>query len=163
MTFSSPLRRALAGVVVLACCGVVAAVVATGGMARSEGQELVLTLGKASGAMLDVAPMGRAKDEISLGDEFVVSSPIRAPGGVHGTFQAVYVSGDPRPVPASRSRGLITGLFHLSDGDLYVSAESTFENSDVDHGIVVGGTGRYAGATGTITAGRTRTVVRLAS
>lgn len=163
MTFGSPLRRALAGIVALACCGVVAAVVATGGMARSAGQELVLTQGKASGAMLDVAPMGRAKGVVSLGDEFVVASPVRASGGVRGTFQAVYVSGDPRPVPASRSRGLITGVFHLSDGDLYVSAESTFDDSDVDHGIVVGGTGRYAGASGTITAGHTRTVVRLAS
>ena len=163
MTFGSPLRRALAGVVVLACCGAVVTGMATAGMARSAGQELVLTQGKASGAMLDVAPMGRAMGVVSLGDEFFVSSPIQSPGGVRGMFQGVYVSGDPRPIPASRSRGVITGVFHLSDGDLYVSAESTFDDSDIDHGIVVGGTGRYAGASGTIAAGRTRTVVRLAS
>jgi hypothetical protein len=49
----------------------------------------------------------------------------------------------------------------LTDGDIYFQASATFDDTDEDHGAVVGGTGAYAGARGTIDSTASQDVVHL--
>ena len=59
------------------------------------------------------------------------------------------------------SRGQLSGVYRFADGAIFVEAEGTFDDTDVDRGAIVGGTGAYAGARGTLDSDKTHDVLHL--
>ena len=64
-------------------------------------------------------------------------------------------------VALGRSRGLMSGAYRFPDGALFVMADITFDDADKDTGAIVGGTGAYAGARGTVESDKTHDVIHL--
>jgi hypothetical protein len=159
MSFTHRIRRLAAAALVSA--GAVAVVAVAPGNAQPSGTTITITTGAERLSMLDVAPKGVARGRVSLGDHVFVSAPIRPDGGTRGRFTGVFTVGNPHTVRIDRGRGLLSGVYRLADGDIYIQATATFDDGDEDHGAVVGGTGAYAGARGTVDSSKTHDVIRL--
>jgi hypothetical protein len=159
MSFSHSIRRLAAASLVVACAAVLVAVAP--GNAQPPGKTITITTGPERFAMLDVAPKGLARGRVSLGDQVFVSAPARTDGGARGSLTGVFTVGNPHSVRIARARGLLSGVYHLADGDIHIQAAATFDDSDEDHGAVVGGTGAYAGARGTVDSNAHGDVIRL--
>jgi len=153
-------RRIVAVAAALAAGGLAAGLAADSGRAQDPGRTLTITYVKGTEASLDVAPKGLRRGRASLGDQFTLSVAIRRDDGVRGHLQATYVVGQ-KKVPLVRSRGQLSGVYRFPDGAIFVEAEGTFEDSDVDRGAIVGGTGAYAGARGTLDSDKTHDVLHL--
>jgi hypothetical protein len=154
-------RLAAAGVTVLCAAAAAALVADASGRAQEPGRTITITSGAARLSMLDVAPKGITGGRASLGDQVFVSASIRSDGGASGTFTGVFTVGNARPVRIDRTSGLLSGVYRLPDGDIFVQASATFDDGDEDHGAVVGGTGAYAGARGTVDSSGSRDLVHL--
>lgn len=154
-------RLITAAVAVAGVLGV-GAVTALPGDARSAGPMYTIVSGNQTVGELDAPPAGYAKGMLSLGDQVTASGPITRNGGVKGTEALVFTVSDPRPVPAGRAHGYVSGAYHLANGDLYLEAYASFDNSAVVRGAVVGGTGAYADARGVFTGKGSRTTIQLA-
>jgi hypothetical protein len=139
----------------------VGTVTALPGDARSVGPTYTIISGHQTVGELDAPPAGYARGTLSLGDQVTASGPITRNGGVKGTEALVFTVSDARPVPAARAHGDVSGVYHLADGDLYLEAYSSFADSAVVHGAVVGGTGAYADARGVFTGKGSRTTIHL--
>jgi hypothetical protein len=159
MSFA-PRRLAAATAAALATAGLGAALIADSGRAQDPGRTLTITYGKTAGAASDVAPKGIGRGRGSLGDQFFVGGPIRRQDGVRGYLQATFTVGE-RRVALARSKGLLTGVYRFPDGDIFLQARITFDDVDTDRGAIVGGTGAYAGARGTIESDKTHDVLHL--
>ncbi len=129
--------------------------------ARSAGATYTITSGSQKVGELDAPPAGYAKGTLSLGDQLTLSGPITRNGGLKGTEALVFTVTDPRPVPAGRAHGYVSGACHFANGDLYLEAYASFDNSAVVHGAVVGGTGAYADARGVFTGKGSTTTINL--
>jgi hypothetical protein len=161
MSFASrPGRSAALVTAALAVAGAGAALVADSGRAQDAGRTLTITYGKTAGAMNDIAPKGVGRGRASLGDQFFISAAIRRQDGARGRLQATYTVSE-KKVRLDRSTGQITGLYRFADGAIIVAADATFDDVDTDHGAIVGGTGAYAGARGTMESGKTQDVLHL--
>jgi hypothetical protein len=80
-----------------------------------------------------------------MGDEFVFTSDIRTRSGQHvGWIDATCIVARGGP----NTHGPCYGVFSLKGGQIMGLAE--FSNADVTNIAVVGGTGAYRGATGTV-------------
>jgi len=111
-------------------------------------------------SVTDVAPKGVGRGRASLGDEFFISTAIRRNDGARGRLQFSYTVGQ-KKVRLVGSRGHLSGVYRFADGAIFVEAEGTYEDSDVDRGAIVGGTGAYAGARGTLESDKDRDVLHL--
>jgi hypothetical protein len=161
MSFTFRTRRPVAAAAAVACAAAGAALVAAPGRAQDAGRTYTITYGTTHETMLDVAPKGLGRGRASLGDQVFVSAAIRRDGGVSGRLEAAFTVGNARSIRIDRAGGMFTGVYRLADGDIYVQGSATFEDRDEDHGAVVGGTGAYAGARGTIDSGKSQDVVHL--
>jgi hypothetical protein len=159
MSFASR-RSAAMATAALAVAGIGAALVADSGRAQDAGRTFTITYGKTAGAMHDIAPKGVGRGRASLGDQFFVSAAVRRQDGARGRLQATYTVSE-RKVRLVRSTGQITGMYRFADGDIFVEADSSFDDVDTDRGAIVGGTGAYAGARGTIESDKTHDVLHL--
>lgn len=160
MSFAS--RRSVAvAAAALAIAGAGAALVADSGRAQDTGKTYTITYGKTDGAANDVAPKGIGRGRASVGDQFFITNAIRRNDGVRGRLQASYVVGQ-KKVRLVDSRGQLSGVYRFADGAIFVEAEGTFDDSDTDRGAIVGGTGAYAGARGTLDSDKTHDVLHLA-
>jgi hypothetical protein len=153
-------RRAAAAVAALALTGLGVALVADPGRAQDPSHTITVTYGKDVGAVSDVAPKGLGRGVGSLGDQFFVNTAVRRDDGTRGRLQVTYVVGQKR-VALGRSRGLMSGAYRFPDGALFVMADITFDDADKDTGAIVGGTGAYAGARGTVESDKTHDVIHL--
>jgi hypothetical protein len=162
MSFT-PRIRALAAVAAAVSCAAAGAALVPDAPVRAQqtGRTYTITYGEMRQSMLDVAPKGMGRGRVSLGDHVFVSGAVWRDGAVSGTLQAVFTVGNARPIRIDRASGLISGVYRLADGDIYLQASATFDDTDTDHGAVVGGTGAYAGARGTIDSSAARDVVHL--
>jgi hypothetical protein len=161
MPLTSRFRRLCALGAVVACAAAATALAADPGRAQEAGTTYTITYGNARSAMVDVAPKGLGRGRAGLGDQVILRAPVRRDGGVGGTITAVWTVGDARPVRIERAAGPITGVYHLDDGDIHFQAYATFDDRDTDHGTIVGGTGAYAGARGTLDSSASRDVLHL--
>jgi hypothetical protein len=92
---------------------------------------------------IDVPPLRGARHPTS-GDGFVITGAVRDQAGMRvGRLQAVFVLTN-----VSREQAQVTATFILSDGRVVASGAETRAN--VDDFAIVGGTGRYTGARGTL-------------
>lgn len=80
--------------------------------------------------------------------------------GARGRLQGTFTIGQ-KQTSLVRSSGHLSAVFHFADGDLYVVGYITFDDSDIDHGAIVGGTGVYAGARGTVDSAAAKDTVHL--
>lgn len=160
MSFASR-RSAAAATAALAVAGVGAAFATDSGRAQVTGKTYTITYGKTAGAVNDAAPKGIGRGRASVGDQFFITNAIRRNDGVRGRLQATYVVGQ-KQVRLVNSRGQLSGVYRFADGAIFVEAEGTFDDTDVDRGAIVGGTGAYAGARGTLDSDKTHDVLQLA-
>jgi hypothetical protein len=163
MPFIRSLRpRFVAGAlaVLVATAGV--AVKASSGRAQVAGTTYVITpVGKESLAFSDAKPKGFRHNRFSLGDQLFLSTKVVRDGTVTGTAQATITVSDGHPRRGDRAHGVVSAVYHLADGDLYTAGTILFDDSGTGRGAVVGGTGAYAGARGTVDPGHDRDVVHL--
>jgi hypothetical protein len=162
MRFIANIRRRLAaGAVVVVAAGCVAVVTASG-QAQGTGTTYVIApVGRESLAYTDVAPKGFRRNRFSLGDQLILTTKITRDGSVTGTLSATATVTDPKPVNGDKAHGVFSAVYHLADGDIYSMGTVLFDDSDTGEGAVVGGTGAYVGARGTIEPGHKRDIVHL--
>ena len=153
-------RRIAAVTAALAAAGLTAGLVADSGRAQDPGRTITITPVKGSEAFNDVAPKGVRRGKTSLGDQFFLTVAVRRDDGARGRLQATYTVGQ-KKVSLVGSRGQLSGVYRFADGAIFVEAEGTFEDSDVDRGAIVGGTGAYVGARGTLDSDKTHDVLHL--
>jgi len=138
------------------------AVGATSGRAQAPGATYVIRpVGRERLAFSDVKPMGFRHDRFSLGDQLFLTTRVKRDGAVAGTAQATITVSEPVPLRGDRAHGVVSAVYHLADGDLYTVGTVLFDDSGTGRGAVVGGTGAYAGARGTVDPGHDRDVVHL--
>jgi hypothetical protein len=162
MSFTISIRGVVAAGLAVACAACATALIAVApGRAQQAARTITITSGAQRLSMLDVAPKGVARGRASLGDQVFVNAPIRTDGGTRGTLSGGFTVGNAQAVPIGRASGPFAAVYRLADGDIYVQGTATFDDRDEDHGAVVGGTGAYAGARGTVDSSKARDVVRL--
>ena len=159
MSFTSR-RSVAAAAAALAVVGTGTALVVDSGRAQDAGTTYTITYGKSDGALNDLAPKGIGRGRASVGDQFFITNAIRRNDGVRGRLQATYIVGQ-KKVRLVNSRGHLSGVYRFPDGAIFVEAEGTFDDTDVDRGAIVGGTGAYAGARGTLDSDKTHDVLHL--
>jgi hypothetical protein len=156
-----------AAVVLLAAAGGVVVVASPGqaesaSKAQAAGATYVITpVGRESLAFSDVKPEGFRRNRFSLGDQLFLTTRIRRDGTVTGTAEATITVSDPHPLKGDRAHGVVSAVYHFTDGDIYSVGTVLFDDSGTGEGAVIGGTGAYAGARGTIDPGHDRDVVHL--
>ena len=163
MLFSRSLHPRLMAVALAVLVATVAiAVEATSGRAQVAGATYVITpVGKESLAFSDVKPKGFRHNRFSLGDQLFLTTKIKRDGTVAGTAQATITVSDPHPLKGDRAHGVVSAVYHLADGDLYTAGTVLFDDSGTGRGAIVGGTGAYAGARGTVDPGHDHDVIHL--
>jgi hypothetical protein len=143
-------RTTLRLAVPLAAAGVVAAIAAPGGHAQAPTSTTLSLVEKNAGgssAFIDNTPHSRG-DRPAAGDQVVFSLPLYDGGGTKriGTVSATCIVWRK---PTSEEPPLIChGFYALPDGDLIVAGR--LAAGPTKHLAVVGGTGAYAGARGTL-------------
>lgn len=163
MSFIRTLQpKLVAGALGLLAAAAGIAVAATSGRAQVAGATYVITpVGKESLAFSDVKPKGFRHNRFSLGDQLFLRTKVKRDGKVPGTAQATITVSDRGPLQGDRAHGVVSSVYHLADGDLYTAGTVLFDDSGTGRGAVVGGTGAYAGARGTVDPGHDRDVVHL--
>jgi hypothetical protein len=95
------------------------------------------------------SPKGMMTGHLSPGDRLVETNDILRDGGVKGVFIGTVLVVSPRTVAANRAVGMIRAIYRFADGDLYVDGVVAFSTGG-GSGVIVGGTGAYLGARGTL-------------
>jgi hypothetical protein len=97
---------------------------------------------------------------LSAGNRLFEKNAIRRDDGAKGVFLGTVVVASTGTVPADQAVGLVHAIYRFADGDLYVDGFVSFAQS-TGSGVIVGGTGAYAGARGTFTASEAKDVLQL--
>ena len=151
----------LAGALAVLAATAGVAVAATSGRAQTAGATYVITpVGKESLAFSDTKPKGFRHNRFSLGDQLFLTTKVKRDGIVAGTAQATITVDDAHPLRGDRAHGVVSSTYHLADGDLYTVGTFRFD-SGTGRGAIVGGTGAYTGARGTVDPGHDRDVLHL--
>ena len=131
--------------------------------ARETGKTYTITTVKTRGSVwISAAPKGMKEGRLSPGDRLVETNDILRDGHVKGLFIGTAMVASPHPVAAQRAIGMIQGIYRFADGDLYVDGVVSF-GTTAGSGAIVGGTGAYAGARGTLQSAGSKETLRLAS
>jgi hypothetical protein len=142
-------RRITLAVASAGAAALAATVFAAAPHAQSAPTVLVLKeVGRPAIALDDIAPKGMRQGKFSLGDRLVFSQPVTR-GATKGTLTATATVSTPGRVAAPKSHGDVSARYHFPDGDLYLEGVTDF-GDDSGSAAVVGGTGVYAGARGTL-------------
>jgi hypothetical protein len=109
-----------------------------------------------------IAGGGRAMrpGRLSPGNRLFETNAVRRDDGVKGLFVATVMVASPGTVAAKTAVGLMRGVYRFADGDVYVDGLVSFARPS-GSGVVVGGTGVYAGAHGTFTSTEAKDVLHL--
>ena len=145
-------RRTLLLAAVVAASAVGVAAAATSYASPSDGRTIRLVERGGSSTIVDNAPRGNPRTQLlSAGDFWAGTMNLYADSGERaGSLHVVCtatVSG-----PESHTRFQCQGTVRLADGTLALAALiERHPDKDIDHISVVGGTGAYEGARGTMT------------
>jgi len=149
----------------LSLSAVVAAIatvlVASAAAAGGAGRTYTVTTVKMQGSVWIAGggkPMSRG--HLSAGNRLFETDTVRRDGGLKGVFVGTVIVASPGTVSAGRAVGLMRGIYRFGDGDIYVDGFVSFANSS-GTGVVVGGTGAYAGAHGTFASTETKVALHL--
>jgi hypothetical protein len=123
----------------------IAAQTGAAGATTPTSLDLVLRLPEARATQVDAPPLhSAAKPDDSPGDAVVLHAPVHRPGGAKaGLIDAVFTT------TATADREQILATFSV--GPDQIAVQGIDAAASTDHVAIVGGTGRYAGAHGTLT------------
>jgi hypothetical protein len=136
--------------VAVVTCGLVAGaglVMVVGSQAQQPGPptgtlELMQRDRETRSRLIDVPPRQGERDRPTIGDAFLVTGSVRdAAGSRVGRLQAHFLV-------TSRLDAQVSGTFMLDDGRIVIGGATV--GTDSGEFAVLGGTGRYAGARGTL-------------
>jgi hypothetical protein len=151
------LALSLSAVVTVIATVLVASAVAAGG----NGRTYTVTTVKMQGSVW-IAGGGKAmsRGHLSAGNRLFETDAVRRDGGLKGVFVGSVTVASPGTVSAGRAVGLMRGVYRFGNGDIYVDGFVSFASSS-GTGVVVGGTGAYAGAHGTFTSTEAKAALHL--
>jgi hypothetical protein len=154
--------RWLYAVVVVVLAGAAAGLVradpsSAGNAAKTYTVKTVKTLGS---TWVAASPKGMTMGHLSPGDRLFETSDILRDGSVKGVFIGTVTVVSPRTVSANRAVGMVRAIYRFADGDLYVDGVVTFSTGG-GSGVIVGGTGAYLGARGTLKSDETTDTLQL--
>jgi hypothetical protein len=161
MAFAFRPRRLVAVTAVGVCAVAGAALVADAGRAQQSGRTYTITTLKTRGSVW-IAGGGKAMrvGRLNPGNRLLESNEIRRDDGVKGVFVGTVMVASPRTVAAKRAVGLMRAVYRFGDGDIYVDGFVTFSRPS-GTGVIVGGTGAYRGARGTVAVTEAKDVLEL--
>ncbi len=156
----SPWAGGIAAAIVVAATAAVL-LLAGPSSARDAGKTYRITTVKTRGSVwVGAAPKGMTVGRLSPGDRLVETNDILRDGRVKGLFIGTAMVASPRTVAAKQAIGVLRAIYRFADGDLYVDGVVSF-GTVTGSGAIVGGTGAYAGARGTIEANSSKDVLHL--
>jgi Dirigent-like protein len=138
-------RRTIA--ISLAAAGTVAAIAATSGSAQAP-EARTLTFQEKTGNSMFTVVQHRSKRQLKVGDHIVMGLPLYDDAGARQGIARATCSITGRPGNGGTPM-MCSGTFALPDGDIAVLGRVV--SPGVNRLAVVGGTGAYAGARGTLT------------
>ena len=149
------MKSKLLGAAVLCVAAVATVTVVSANAGSTGGRTFKLVEKDQSFHFSDVPPLGKNHNSPpSAGDAFQFSSTLWTPAGKrNGTLNVDCV------VTVGGKAGLAhcEGTFTLPDGTLEGAATTSINGDSVDHVAILGGTGAYEGASGTIVSAPTKT------
>jgi hypothetical protein len=129
--------------------------------AREAGKTYTITTVRTRGSVwVAAAPEGMKVGRLSPGDRLIETNDILRDGHVKGLFIGTAMVASPRPVAAKHAVGMIRGIYRFADGDLYVDGVVSF-GTTAGSGVIVGGTGAYEGARGSLQSDGSKEKLRL--
>ena len=148
-----PSRRTfvtLAATSAVAASAVAVALPVTQGAAQAPSRTMTLTFAKPEKRHFqDVAPCTLKQGEFSIGDRFVHNQAARV-DGKPGTFHSISTVTNRRPAPWSKFTAVESVVVDLADGQVFATVFVDAADGGAQAAII-GGTGVYAGATGSVT------------
>lgn len=154
-------RTLLMPVAAIAVAGAVALPI-TAGSAQSGPRTFTVTNGKETMFLDDVAPRTLKRGRLTMGDRIVSTQNVKIDGKVAGTLHFDATITNRKPQPWSRFTAMLRSTLVLKDGEMfgvgYVDAADGRDRS-----TIVGGTGAYSGATGTVVGSENGAVITLSS
>jgi hypothetical protein len=149
-----------------ASLGIVVAFVATillvpAGAAGGSGKTYTVKTVKTEGSLWIAG--GGAKmtpGHLSAGNRLFETNAVRRDDGVKGVFIGTVMIVSPGTVSAQRAVGLMRAVYRFVDGDIYVDGTASFAHPS-GTGVVVGGTGAFKGARGTVASIEAKDVLHL--
>jgi hypothetical protein len=155
-------RRRLAVPLAAAIVAAAVAIPVATGSAQSAPRTLTVVNGKETTVFDDLAPRGMKRGRLSQGDRIVSSMKVTVNGSIAATLHDAATITNPRPVGFPKFTAVLQSVLQLPDGVLYANGFV-----DAAHGgeqlAIVGGTGAYAGARGTVAASENGAVITLQS
>jgi hypothetical protein len=136
------------------------AALAPAGAAAGGKTYRVKTVGQQRSIWIAGGGKAMSPGRLSAGNRLIESNAVRVVDGAKGTFVATVMVASPGTVAANRAVGLMRGVYQFSDGDIYVDGLVSFAQPSAS-GVIVGGTGAYAGARGTFTSTEAEDVLHL--
>ena len=136
--------------------------VADSGRAQDQGRTYTITYGKTYGTVHDLAPkgLGRGKGQRRRPAVQRRDDPAQR-RGAGGRLQFTFIVSQKKARLWTVRAGTISGVYKFADGSIFIEAEGTFADGDTDHGAIVGGTGAYANARGTVDSDKSHDVLHL--
>jgi hypothetical protein len=121
---------------------------------------ITVTNGKSKMVFADVAPLGMKRGKLSLGDRIVQMQQVLIHGKVAGwaSFEGTIVS--PKPTTWAHFRATVRLVGHLAGGEIY-GVGYIDSAAGIDRSTIIGGTGDYANARGTIAGNDNGAVITL--
>ena len=133
----------------LAATGAVVALPITASDAQSGPRTITVTNGKGKMVFDDLPPLGMKHGKLSLGDRIVQTQQVLIDGKPAGTVSFEGTIVNPKPTTFSNFKATERTVGHLSDGEIF-AVGYVDPASGGDRSTIIGGTGAYAGAHGTI-------------
>jgi hypothetical protein len=131
--------------------------------ARNIGKTHTITTVKTQGSVWVAATAkGMKAGRLSPGDRLFETNDILRDGRVKGVFIGTATVVSPRTGPAGRAIGMVRGIYRFADGDLYVEGVVSFSTT-AGSGAIIGGTGAYQGARGTLRSNGSKEVLQILS
>lgn len=152
-------RTLLMPVAAIAVAGAVALPI-TAGSAQSGPRTFTITNGKETMFLDDVAPRTLKRGRLTMGDRIVSTQNVKIDGKVAGTLQFDTTITNRKPQPWSRFTAMLRSTLVLKDGELF--GVGYFAHGK-QRATIVGGTGAYSGATGTVVGSENGAVITLDS
>ena len=144
----------------LAAAAAAAAVPVTAGHAQSSPRTITMTHGKEKMSFDDLAPKTIKRGRLSIGDRIVSQEQLLIDGKPAGTAHTDATITNSSPSTFAHFTAVIQGAYKLADGVVFTSGYVDAADGG-DQETVIGGTGAYAGAHGTLTSDDKQTVVTL--
>jgi hypothetical protein len=130
-------------------------------VAHQSGRTYTITTLKTRGSVW-IAGGGKAMrfGRLNPGNRLLETNEVRRGDGVKGVVVGTVMVTSPRTVAAKRAVGMMRAVYRFGDGDIYLDGFVTFARPSAT-GVIVGGTGAYRGARGTVASTEAKDVLRL--